>query len=182
MARTPSNMNPLGFRAPYFDLWEPSTGKNRRLYDVRGKHGLLVMFICNHCPFVVHIKEELIKLGLEYNDKGIGIVAINSNDIETHPDDHPDKMIEQDYPFPYLFDESQKIAKIYDAACTPDFFLFDAKLKCVYRGQLDDSRPESEIPVDGRDLRKAMEALLNNSAISPNQKASLGCNIKWKTN
>ena len=182
MARTPSNMIPLGFKAPYFDLWEPLTGKNKNLYDLKGQYGLLVMFICNHCPFVVHIKEELIKLGLDYKSQGIGIVGINSNDIETHPEDHPEKMIEQNYSFPYLFDESQEVAKAYDAACTPDFFLFDAKLKCVYRGQLDDSRPESEIAVDGKDLRDAMNSLINNKAINTNQKASLGCNIKWKVN
>ena len=180
MARTPSNMIPLGFKAPIFDLWEPSTGANRKLPELRGKRGTLIMFICNHCPFVVHIKEELVKLGEEYQRKGIAFVAINSNDVDNYPDDRPNKMIEEGYPFPYLFDETQKVAKAYDAACTPDFYLFDHFDRCVYRGQLDDSRPNSETPISGKDLRLAMNALIEGKKISEKQKPSLGCNIKWK--
>jgi thiol-disulfide isomerase/thioredoxin len=175
-------MIPLGFKAPMFDLLEPLTGSNRKLYELQGKKGTLIMFICNHCPFVVHIKEELIKLGKEYQKKGISFVAINSNDVNKYPDDHPNKMIEEGYPFPYLFDESQEVAKAYDAACTPDFYLFDPFARCVYRGQLDESRPESGIPVSGKDLRLAMNALIGGKKIAGKQNPSLGCNIKWKKN
>ena len=142
------------------------------------------MFICNHCPFVIHVQDELVRLANDYIDKGIGFVAINSNDIENYPDDHPDKMKELalhlKYPFPYLFDESQSVAKAYDAACTPDFYLFDSELRCVYRGQLDDSRPQTDIPVNGRDIRNALNEVLSGEPIDPTQKPSLGCNIKWK--
>ena len=184
MARTPSNMVPLGFKAPDFNLYDVISGKNRPIDDLSGEKGTVIMFICNHCPFVIHIQEELVKIANDYIDKGIGFVAINSNDIENYPDDHPDKMKEVasafNYPFPYLFDESQSVAKAYDAACTPDFYLFDAYLTCIYRGQLDDSRPQTDIPVNGKDLRMALDSLLNSKPIDVNQKPSLGCNIKWK--
>jgi thiol-disulfide isomerase/thioredoxin len=184
MARTPSNMMPLGDIAPYFTLPCPSTGQEVALNDIRGEQGTLVMFICNHCPYVLHVNEELSRLGKDYAHRGIGIVAINSNDVENYPDDSPEKMVEMarnmDYVFPYLFDETQEIAKAYDAACTPDFFLFDREMKLVYRGQLDESRPFNEVLVNGADLRNALDHLLEGRPIDPDQKPSLGCNIKWK--
>lgn len=184
MARTPSNMIPLGDVAPYFTLPEPLTGGDVALNDLRGREGTLVMFICNHCPYVLHVNEELVKIGNDYKDTGISIVAINANDAENYPEDSPEKMIEMakkmNYPFPYLYDETQEIAKAYDAACTPDFYLFNSEMKLVYRGQLDDSRPFNDHPVDGKDLRAAMDALLRHQHINEQQKPSLGCNIKWK--
>ena len=183
MARTPSTMQPLGMTAPAFSLPD-GHGEIHALDGIRGNHGTLVIFMCNHCPFVVHIAEELSRLGHEFPDRGIGIVAISSNDVENYPQDGPDKMVETaeawGLSFPYLYDETQDVARAYDAACTPDFYLFDADDKLVYRGQLDDSRPESGIPVDGRDLRAAMDAVIDGQAVSEAQKPSLGCNIKWK--
>jgi peroxiredoxin len=179
-----SNMIPLGFPAPEFNLQEPLTGKTVRLTDVKSEKGTLVMFICNHCPYVKHVNEQLVKLANDYMQKGSGFVAINSNDAQNYPEDSPEKMKEYaqrlHYPFPYLFDESQEIAKAYDAACTPDFYLFDGTLKCVYRGQLDDSRPSNGKPVTGEDMRKAMDALLAGKEIGENQIPSVGCSIKWK--
>ena len=184
MARTPTIQIPLGFDTPYFELPEPLTGKNVNLEEVKGKKGTLVMFICNHCPFVIHVIDELVKVGFDYKDKGIGIVAINSNDVKNYPDDHPDKMIDfarsHNFPFPYLFDESQEIAKAYEAACTPDFNLFDADGKCVYRGQLDGSRPGNKVPVTGIDLRAALDHVINGEKVPEDQMLSIGCNIKWK--
>ena len=184
MALTPSNMLPLGTQAPDFTLPDVISGKEVTLADVVGPNGLLVMFICNHCPYVKHVQEQLVALGRDYMDKGIGMVAISANDAEAYPDDAPDKMREEarkwQYPFPYLYDESQQVAKAYDAACTPDFYLFNNKLELVYRGQLDDSRPGNDIPVNGKDLRQAMDDLLAGNPISPEQKPSMGCNIKWK--
>lgn len=184
MARTPTIQIPLGFTAPNFELPEPLTGKNVSFDDIKGKKGTLVMFICNHCPFVIHVIEELVKIGFDYKDKGIGIVAINSNDVENYPDDHPDKMKEfarsHNFPFPYLFDESQETAKAYEAACTPDFNLFDSDGKCVYRGQLDGSRPGNEVPVTGVDLRAALDLVVNGEKVPVDQLPSIGCNIKWK--
>ncbi len=183
MSLTPSTMLALGTSAPAFSL--PDTEGNQvTLESFKGNKGLLVLFICNHCPYVIHIREELAKLGIEYQKKGIGICAINSNDVSTHPDDSPDKMKDEvqsaGYTFPYLYDESQAVAHSYKAACTPDIFLFDAQQKLIYRGQIDDSRPGTGIPVSGRDLREALDALLNNQPISEIQKPSIGCNIKWK--
>lgn len=184
MARTPSTMTALGTRASDFSLMNVVSLKKDTLQDIKGKRGTLIMFICNHCPFVKHVNEELVKIGREFPAKGIGVVAISSNDVNTHPDDSPDKMKqvaeEQGYIFPYLYDESQDVARHYDAACTPDFFLYDSDLKLVYRGQLDDSRPGNNIPVTGKDLRTAMNALLEGRQISSDQKPSLGCNIKWR--
>jgi peroxiredoxin len=184
MARTPTIQIPLGFNAPEFNLPEPLTGQTVNLNDVKGKHGTLVMFICNHCPFVLHVIDQLVKIGYAYKDKGIGIVAINSNDVKNYPDDHPDKMIEMakklNFPFPYLFDESQEVAKAYQAACTPDFNLFDANGKCVYRGQLDGARPGNDIPVTGIDLRTALDQVIRGEKVPEDQMPSIGCNIKWK--
>lgn len=185
MARTPSTMIPLGTQAPDFLLLDTVSNEQLSLQDVSGEKGTLIMFICNHCPFVKHVNEELVKLGNEYPSKGIKLVAINSNDVENFPEDSPEKMKdtakELEYPFPYLYDESQAVAKAYDAACTPDFFLFDEQLKLAYRGQLDDSRPGNDVQVTGNDLRMAMNALLQGKKVASEQKPSLGCNIKWKT-
>lgn len=183
MARTPSTMLPLGTSAPAFSL--PNVdGKTVSLGDFKDASALLVMFICNHCPFVKHVADELAKLGRDYQAQGAAIVAISSNDVANHPDDSPAKMQEEartrGYAFPYLYDESQAVAKAYHAACTPDFFLFDKQQKLVYRGQLDDSRPQSGLPVTGRDLRHALDAVLAGKPVNPEQRASLGCNIKWK--
>ena len=186
MARTPSTMIPLGTLAPPFSLPDTLSGKTTSLAELRGENGTVVMFICNHCPFVKHINSELINLAHTYQSKSIGFVAISSNDVETYPEDGPEKMkavgTDLKYPFPYLYDETQVVAKAYDAACTPDFFVFDGKLSLVYRGQLDDSRPGNMIPVTGHDIRQALEALLSGRPVSLEQKPSIGCNIKWKTN
>jgi peroxiredoxin len=183
MVMTPSTMLPLGTAAPDFSL--PSTdGKTIALSDFDGAPALLVMFICNHCPFVKHIRSELARLGGDYQAKGVAVVGISSNDAAAYPDDSPEKMKAEaasaGYAFPYLFDESQSVAKAYQAACTPDFFLFDGSRKLVYRGQLDDSRPDNGIPVTGNDLRAALDAVLAGTAVSAEQKQSVGCNIKWR--
>ncbi len=183
MARTPSTMLELGTPAPHFALPEPLTGKTVSLDDFRGKP-LLVVFMCNHCPYVLHILDGLLDFAREYIPKGLQMVAINANDVANYPDDSPEKMVEmaraKDFPFPYLFDESQEIAKAYRAACTPDFFLFDADGKLVYRGQFDDARPRNDAPVTGADLRAAADAVLRGEKPAEDQKPSLGCNIKWK--
>jgi peroxiredoxin len=179
MAETASTMLPLGTPAPDFRLPDPD-GREWTLADVRGGKGTLVMFICNHCPFVKHVKPELVRLGRELPERGIGVVAISANDVTTHPADAPDKMKREGYPFPYLYDESQDVARAYQAACTPDFFLFDADDKLVYRGQLDPSRPGNDVPVDGRDLRAAADTLLAGRPVPEDQAPSIGCNIKWK--
>jgi len=184
MALTPSQMVPLGTKAPAFSLPDTVSGKTVSLPDFAGKKGLLVMFICNHCPYVKHVAPELAKIGHDYTGKPLGIAAISANDVSTHPDDGPDMMkreaASRGYTFPYLYDASQETAKAYSAACTPDFFLFDDKLKLVYRGQLDDSRPGNNVPVTGRDLRAAIEAVLSDRPMPAPQKPSIGCNIKWK--
>lgn len=184
MARTPSTMVALGTMAPDFNLPDTITGKAISLKDVKGDKGTVVMFICNHCPFVKHINTELVKLAKDYNKKGIGFVAINSNDVVKHPEDSPVLMTQVakqlKYPFPYLYDESQEVARSYDAACTPDFFIYDKDIRLVYRGQLDDSRPGNEIPVTGKDIRHALECLLNSEPVPDLQRPSIGCNIKWK--
>ena len=184
MASTPSNMLALGTKAPEFELYDTVTDKTFDLEALKGPKGILIMFICNHCPFVKHVNPEIAKLGEEYQAKGFGIVAISSNDVENYPDDSPELMKEtaqsEAYTFPYLYDEDQSVAKAYDAACTPDFFLFDENLELAYRGQLDDSRPGNEKPVTGKDLRDAMEAILAGEKVSEDQKPSIGCNIKWK--
>ncbi|TVP55433.1 MAG: thioredoxin family protein [Gemmatimonadales bacterium] len=183
MARTPSTMLPLGTEAPDFSL--PDTdGKTVALEDFREAPALVVMFICNHCPFVKHVREGLAEFGRDMAEKGVGVVAISSNNVETHPEDSPEKMAiekrEAGYPFPYLYDESQDVAEAYQAACTPDFFLFDGDRKLVYRGQFDGSRPGNEVPVTGEDLRRAVDAVLDGREVPGEQLPSLGCNIKWK--
>ncbi|MFN3916758.1 MAG: thioredoxin family protein [Flavobacteriales bacterium] len=184
MARTPTTIIPLGFKAPSFELTNVISRKKVKLDVLKGEKGTVIMFICNHCPFVIHIREALVKLANDYIPKGIGFIAISSNDVEKYPEDSPQKMAElaksQNFPFPYLYDETQEVAKAYSAACTPDFSIFDSTLSCVYRGQLDDSRPENGIPITGNDIRNALNCLIENKAIDFEQKPSLGCNIKWK--
>lgn len=184
MSLTPSNMMPLGTVAPNFTLIDAVTNKPVGLNDVAGEKGTVVMFICNHCPFVKHVNSELVRVANDYRVTGFGFVAISSNDVEKYPQDSPQKMWElarkENYPFPYLYDATQEVAKAYDAACTPDFYLFDGDLKLVYRGQLDNSRPGNGIPVNGRDLREALDNILNNNPQRKDQKPSVGCNIKWK--
>lgn len=183
MALTPSTMLNLGTPAPDFQLPDTS-GKTISLADFDNAKALLVVFMCNHCPYVIHIRDALAQFANAYQAKGLAVVGISSNDVANYPDDSPEKMVEEaksaGYTFPYLYDESQEVAKAYRAACTPDFFLFDADKKLVYRGQFDDSRPKSETPVTGRDLRAAADAVLAGQAVSPDQKPSMGCNIKWK--
>lgn len=183
MARTHSTMLELGTSAPDFILPEPSTGRVVSLAEFSGQP-LVVAFICNHCPYVKHIISRFSDVALRYTAQGIAFVAINSNDVDHYPDDSPDKMVgfarEHGFAFPYLFDETQSVAKAYLAACTPDLFLFDAAHRLIYRGQFDDSRPQSDVQVTGRDLTMAMDLLLAGKAIPVEQKPSLGCNIKWK--
>lgn len=186
MVLTPSTMLPLGTQAPDFSLPDVVSGKNISPQSFAGKKGLLVMFICRHCPYVQHIKEELARLGRDYAGKDLGIVGISANDAANYPDDSPAGLKEfaeeMKFTFPLCYDETQEIAHMYAAACTPDFFLFDKDRKLVYRGQLDDSRPGSGKPVTGKDLRAAMDALLDHglTGVPAEQKASIGCNIKWK--
>ncbi|MBS0358332.1 MAG: thioredoxin family protein [Proteobacteria bacterium] len=185
MAVTPSNMLPLGTKAPDFKLLDTISHKILSLSELKADKGTVIMFICNHCPFVIHIQKELIKLANDYQKKGIAFIAISSNDAENYPDDAPNKMTtvakQLGYPFPYLYDETQSVAKAYQAACTPDFYIFDHQLKCAYRGQLDGSRPGNATLVTGKDMRAALDNLLMGEPIDPNQKPSAGCNIKWKT-
>ncbi|MDC6362701.1 MULTISPECIES: thioredoxin family protein [Flavobacteriaceae] len=184
MARTPSNMLPLGTKAPDFKLRDTVSDKILSLSDLKGEKGTVVMFICNHCPFVIHVNPMIAKLGKQYQTQGIGFVAISSNDVVNYPQDAPHLMKENarkmEYTFPYLYDESQEVAKAYDAACTPDFYLFNSDLELVYRGQLDDSRPGNGLPLTGSDLQDAMDAILTGKQVNIDQKPSIGCNIKWK--
>jgi peroxiredoxin len=182
MSLTPSNMVELGSGAPDFSLPNPLTGKIVRRDDFSGADALLVIFMCAHCPYVIHVKPELIRLGNDYRSRGVGIVGISANDPAAYPADAPPKLAKfsRELPFPLLFDETQEIAKAYDAACTPDFFLFDQERKLVYRGQLDESRPGNGRPLTGNDLRTALDAVLGGKLVSPDQKASIGCSIKWK--
>lgn len=184
MARTPSTMVALGTKAPGFNLPDTVSGKQISLKDVKGGVATVIMFICNHCPFVKHVNAGLVQLANNYKDKGVGFVAISSNDVANHPDDSPKLMAQVskqlNYPFPYLYDETQDVAKAYDAACTPDFFIYDKDLLLVYRGQLDDSRPGNEIPVTGKDVRHALDCLVNSEPVPEFQRPSIGCNIKWK--
>lgn len=185
MARTPSTMLPLGTPAPAFALPDVVSRRTITLETFEGKKALLVMFICAHCPYVKHVEEALARLGRDYATKSVGIVAISSNDAAMYPEDSPDRLRDQarhcGFSFPYAYDESQEVARAYAAACTPDLFLFDEQRRLVYRGQLDDSRPGNGIPVSGADLRAALDALLDGRPISPVQKPSLGCNIKWRS-
>ena len=184
MAVTPSNMMALGTQAPDFTLPDVVEGKNKSLGDLKGEEGTVIMFICAHCPYVKHLEEEIAFVSERYLKKGIAFIAISSNDVANYPVDAPELLKEQaeynDFMFPYLYDESQETAKNYDAACTPDFYLFDKSLKCAYRGRFDSSTPGNDLPVTGDDLREAMDLLLNGDEISADQHPSMGCNIKWK--
>ncbi len=184
MSLTESTMLALGTPAPDFHLPEIVSGKTVALSDLSGSKALLLMFICRHCPYVKHVQSELARLGKDYLGKSLRIAAISSNDAATYPDDAPDSLramaVENGFNFPFLYDESQQVARAYSAACTPDFFVFDEARKLAYRGQLDDSRPGNGKPVTGRDLRSAIDTLLNGGTVDPNQRPSVGCNIKWK--
>ncbi|MBD3881129.1 thioredoxin family protein [Phormidium tenue FACHB-886] len=184
MARTASTMLALGTPAPDFRLPDVVSGETISLATFAGKKALLVIFLCEHCPFVKHVQVELAKLGQDYVNRGVGIVAISANDVANYPADAPEYLQGMakalGFPFPVCYDESQEVAKAYTAACTPDFFLFDSSFKLAYRGQLDDSRPGNDKPVTGQDLRSAIDALLTEQPISSDQKPSIGCNIKWK--
>lgn len=184
MALTASTMLPLGTTAPDFNLVDVESEKQISLANFSGKKALLVMFICRHCPFVKHVQAELAKIGKDYSQTDLGIIAISSNDVRNYPDDAPDKLkqmvTELGFDFPLCYDETQEVAKAYTAACTPDFFLFDADLKLAYRGQLDDSRPSNDKPVTGEDLRAAIDTVLSGKPVTGDQKPSIGCNIKWK--
>jgi len=184
MARTLSNMIPLGTMAPDFNLLDTVSGKMRSLNDLKSDKATLIMFICNHCPFVKHMDDQLVSLANDYQAKGVSVIAISSNDVESYPQDAPHLMTKEaaalGYPFPYLYDATQEVAKAYEAACTPDFYVFDGDLKCTYRGQLDDSRPGNGKPVNGADLRSALDETLGGKLVSAPQIPSIGCNIKWK--
>ena len=182
-----STMERLGTSAPGFELQNFNTDYKEKMVSLENFENypaLLVVFICNHCPYVIHIRDSFLDFSNEYQSKGLGIIAISSNDILSYPDDSPEKMrddaLKYAYPFPYLFDENQEVAKAYRAACTPDFFLYDKERSLVYRGQYDSSRPKNSVPVTGQDIRKATDALLNGEKINPEQLPSMGCNIKWK--
>lgn len=174
----------LGYTAPDFKLLDTVSGTEKTLDELKGENGTVVMFICNHCPYVIRVNSQLVKLANDYISKGIGFVAISSNDVSRYPLDSPEKMKQMatsmKYPFPYLYDETQEVAKAYQAACTPDFSIYDKDLKCVYRGQLDDARPQNEVKSDGKDIRAVLDALLSNKPVSDKQEPSIGCSIKWK--
>ncbi len=184
MSRTESAMLALGTPAPFFALPDVVSGNTITLDQFAGKKVLLVMFICRHCPYVKHVQHELAKLGSDYVGKDVGIVAISSNDAAAYPDDAPESLREMalalNFQFPYCYDETQNIARSFDAVCTPDFFVFDRDRRLAYRGRLDDSRPRSTDPVTGNELRSAIDALLRGESVDPNQKPSMGCNIKWR--
>lgn len=184
MALTASNSFPIGAKAPNFKLLNTIDSTLIELNNFKGLKGTAIFFICNHCPFVIHLNEALVKIANDYQDKGIQCIAISSNDVQNYPQDSPDLMKELaqklNYPFPYLYDESQQVAVSYQAACTPDLYLFNSELKAVYHGQFDASRPQNGIPVTGNDFRNAIECLLNNQINARQQMPSIGCNIKWK--
>lgn len=184
MAETPSNMLPLGTKAPDFNLVDTCTNKIKSLQELKSDKGTVIMFICNHCPYVIHIQSKMVEVAKKYQQQGISFIAISSNDVVNYPGDSPDKMRDvaesKGYTFPYLYDETQNVAKQYQAACTPDLYLFDKDLKCVYRGRFDDSTPGNGQPVTGKDLSEAIDNLLGGQQVNSNQKPSVGCNIKWK--
>ena len=184
MALTPSNMLPLGTKAPDFSLPDIVSGGTITLGQIATRRATVVMFICNHCPYVKHVNAELVRVARDYQARGVAFVAISSNDAEHYPDDGPEQMkrvaATQGYPFPYLYDESQQVARAYQAACTPDLYVFDGELKLVYRGRLDGSTPGNGVPVTGADLRAALDAVLSGGAVDPRQSPSMGCNIKWR--
>ncbi|MCF8241608.1 MAG: thioredoxin family protein [Melioribacteraceae bacterium] len=184
MAETPSVMVELGTSASNFKLYDTITETEKSLEQLKSDKCTVIMFICNHCPYVKHVNEELVRLANDYIPKGVSFIAISSNDVENYPEDSPEKMRELaerlGYPFPYLYDETQEVAKAYNATCTPDFYVYDGNMKLVYRGQLDDSRPGSSTPVTGKDLRSALDNILMGKPVDENQIPSVGCNIKWK--
>ena len=184
MSLTPSNMLPLGTVAPNFNLYDTISKNKLSLNVLKGKKATVIFFICNHCPYVIHVNHELVKIANDFKDKDVSFIAISSNDVENYPQDAPNLMQQAandwQYPFPYLYDETQGVAKAYDAACTPDTYVFDKDFKLVYRGQIDDSRPENNITVTGIDLRNTLQHVLKGYKISEIQKPSMGCNIKWK--
>ncbi|MFN8283777.1 MAG: thioredoxin family protein [Chitinophagales bacterium] len=184
MAATETIRIPLGYKAPDFTLLDTVSDKQLSLNDLKGDNATVVMFICNHCPYVKHVNKQLVSLANDYTNKGISFIAISSNDIINYPQDGPELMKEnaktENYPFPYLYDETQEVAKAYHAACTPDFSIFDKDLFCVYRGQLDDSRPKNDSVSDGKDIRAALDAILAGNQVNEKQFPSMGCNIKWK--
>lgn len=184
MSLTPSNMLPLGTKAPDFELLDVVSGEKKNLAELKSDTATVIMFICNHCPYVVHVQDELLRLAKDYMSKGVKFIAISSNDVENYPQDSPEKMKELaedlNYPFSYLYDESQEVAKNYDAACTPDFYVFDGETKLSYRGRLDESRPNTNIPLTGKDLRHALDCILADKENIYPQIPSMGCNIKWK--
>lgn len=184
MAAMASTMLPLGTRAPDFSLPNVADGKTVRLQDFEGKPALLVMFICNHCPYVKHVRPELTRIAADTMPRGLAIVAINSNDVRAYPDDSPENMKKlakaEGWKFPFLYDETQEVAKVYRAGCTPDFYVFDRDRRLAYRGQLDDSRPGNRVPLTGRDLRAAIDAVLAGKPVAGEQKPAVGCSIKWK--
>ncbi len=181
MAVTESSSVSPGSSAPDFELMDVITGKPRTLEQLRGEFGTVILFLGNHCPFVKHIEQGLRDLAGDYQDKGISIVAISANDAEAYPQDAPQYMAQKVYPFPYLYDETQQVARAYDAVCTPDIFVFDAQLKLVYHGQFDGSRPNNELEVSGEDLRQALDCVLAGKPVASDQKPSVGCNIKWRS-
>ncbi len=180
MAAIPSNMMPLGTKAPDFNLLDPATDTLMSLDILKSDVATVIMFICNHCPYVKHVQAELIRLANDYKSKNVAFIAINSNDVANYPDDSPEKMQQEGYSFPYLFDETQSVAKAYQAACTPDFYIFDSELKCAYRGQLDNARPHNHEPNDGKYMRAALDAILAGQQVTIDQIPSIGCSIKWK--
>lgn len=184
MALTPSNMLPLGTKAPHFKLRCAVNEKELVLDELKSDKATVVMFICNHCPYVKHVQKGLVELANDYMPKGVAFIAVNSNDVGKYPEDSPANMkrvaLSLGYPFPYLFDETQEVARAYAAACTPDFYVFDAALKLAYRGQMDDSRPGNGKPVTGKNIREALDRLLNGEPVGEDQAPSIGCNIKWK--
>jgi len=184
MTLTTSQMLPLNTKAPDFSLLDTLSGKTLSLNELKSSIATVIMFICNHCPYVLHIQKELILLCKKYQSKGVRFIAISSNDAEHYPEDGPNKMKEmaekKQYPFPYLYDPTQTVAKSYHAACTPDFYVFDKELLCVYRGRFDESSPGNPFPVTGKDLAQALDDLLAGKPVNPDQKPSMGCNIKWK--
>jgi len=184
MVLTPTTKIKLGFQAPNFNLLNPQTSKIESLNKLKSDKATVIIFMCNHCPYVVHVLEGLVQLANDYLPKGVSIIAINSNDVSNYPDDSPEKMVDlisdNNIKFPYLFDETQDVAKAYHAVCTPDFSVFNGQMKCIYRGQLDDSRPGNDIPVTGKDIRCVLDTMLIGQELDMVQKPSIGCNIKWK--
>jgi len=185
MAATETTLIPLGFKAPEFTLPDTVSGKELSLSALKGEKATVIMFICNHCPYVIHVNPELAKLANEFTGQGVSFIAISSNDVASYPQDSPELMTEHakksGYTFPYLYDEAQEVAKAYFAACTPDISVFDKDLLCVYRGRIDGSTPKNNVPLTGEDLRNALQAIVDGRPVRQDQKPSIGCNIKWKT-